>query len=699
MKKNGLSMQTLILLAIVPVLMVITVVLGRMVYTDLYQTIILNFERKLLSVGTTANAFIDENEHRAVKNLRQLRGLAYNRDKHTLYGTFFNTAELYIYDLKTGAGKIIDQLEIEALEDIAWDANRRHLYAATLEKAAIYKIDIVTGQPEVVVEIKNPCYGVTYLPHLDQILCNDDNGFVTIDLSKQKNGKPQVTYKIEAQVATVRGLAHDRKTGKIYAVDTHTNELLEINSEDLKVIKRNRLKNAVNSTSGTEKLAYGAFGLAFDERSNTIYSATTIPIVKINKDSLETQYISNAGFNEPSLEKIYSENTEPLMRIKDRSNLTYLYSAVLENRGKNIFYMLDSTQDEIHSFVGYIDPDEAAEKLRDVWFKDRVFLSEIVFWEEWGLLKSVYIPIINSGTPAGYIGSDVNISIIEPKTREALLTVLTFSTLGLIAAVLIAVFISRRLTSPILRMKNMALTLAAGSYEEKVLIENPLELKTLADDFNSIGAKLKKTLNDLKLDNTNLEKNRRRQEAVTAMVSEINRMLMVSGCKDKPVSGSHASLYNASGLAGNSKITIAWFDSEKYDNSFDACLRRTDLTIFYNNLIGKFANGQALKDHNLTRIPASKQSQTTDNNQSIDVTKATSIVLIEKEDKTSIISNISSGAIFYRKIENNETHTLEAAGQVTVEPPVLIGQYKDQLEGYMPDSNAADKNFTGVLIQ
>jgi hypothetical protein len=158
-----------------------------------------------------------------------------------------------------------------------------------------------------------------------------------------------------------------------------------------------------------------------------------------------------------------------------------------------------------------------------VWYKGDVFLSGIRRWEEWGLLKSAYVPITDGqGVVAGIAGADVNISIIREKTSKALFTVFLIGFIFLGIGILAAVIVSRRLIVPMEILGHGALKAAAGSFGHQVEIENPRELRALAQRFNSASSQLKETLERRLMETKKFESQSRRRGLMRLMAQRVS---------------------------------------------------------------------------------------------------------------------------------------------------------------------------------
>ncbi|HTT57785.1 MAG TPA: hypothetical protein VMF63_11790, partial [Opitutaceae bacterium] len=122
---------------------------------------------------------------------------------------------------------------------------------------------------------------------------------------------------------------------------------------------------------------------------------------------------------------LYLKYVGPMQRIQREKGLTYLYTQI-PTGGANIIYGLDGTIGTDHSPISSPDtaPAGEAEGIVGVYEHGSTYLSGMRVWQEWGLLKSAFVPIRNrQGAITAMSGADVNISIIKQKTRVALLAV------------------------------------------------------------------------------------------------------------------------------------------------------------------------------------------------------------------------------------------------------------------------------------
>ena len=114
--------------------------------------------------------------------------------------------------------------------------------------------------------------------------------------------------------------------------------------------------------------------------------------------------------------------------------------------------------------------------------------------DEWGSWYSVWL---SEPVPGGYLAltmdieaSSVRAAMINAAQRSALLLAM----LGLIA-VLVARYISGRISRPVAALRDGALAVAAERYDHRVKVQGPLEVAELIQEFNLMTGKLAERVN------------------------------------------------------------------------------------------------------------------------------------------------------------------------------------------------------------
>jgi hypothetical protein len=160
----------------------------------------------------------------------------------------------------------------------------------------------------------------------------------------------------------------------------------------------------------------------------------------------------------------YVRNVAPMQRVRRELGLTYLYSQVLGGT-KDVIYVLDATEGEEHSTIGSEDELTAETRagLKRATADGTIYVSPIEFQEQWGLLKTAAAPVrAKDGKIVATAGADVNISVIEVATQNALFASALIGVASLLASALVTLLIVRWVATPIVGLKSEALRIAAG---------------------------------------------------------------------------------------------------------------------------------------------------------------------------------------------------------------------------------------------
>lgn len=232
----------------------------------------------------------------------------------------------------------------------------------------------------------------------------------------------------------------------------------------------------------------------FDQQLRATSSGTAAFIEIADHDALV-----RAGTETDSL---YLRYVSPMQRIVDRTELTYLYTSLLQADG-SITYILDGTVGEDHSEIGSDDvlSDEEIlrlDEMRMLLREGSIFLSGLNPTEQWGILKTAFSPIHGADPvlPA-MAGADVNISVVGTKARVAIAQVGLAALLSLLLGVAVSFWLARRLGTPLNVVKDGALRVAAGEFGHRISALPYEEMQELATTFNSMSEAIGETLSDL----------------------------------------------------------------------------------------------------------------------------------------------------------------------------------------------------------
>lgn len=188
----------------------------------------------------------------------------------------------------------------------------------------------------------------------------------------------------------------------------------------------------------------------------------------------------------------YRRNVLPMRRIRSELGLTYLYSQVLGGT-QDVIYVLDATVGDEHSTIGSEDEltPETRAGLRRTQTDGSLYISPIEFQEQWGLLKTAAAPVRDKqGRIVATAGADVNISVIEVATQNALLVSALIGVASLLASALVTLLILRWVARPIEALKSEALRIAAGDRAPPAETAAPREVRRLRTSLGDLASDL-----------------------------------------------------------------------------------------------------------------------------------------------------------------------------------------------------------------
>lgn len=211
---------------------------------------------------------------------------------------------------------------------------------------------------------------------------------------------------------------------------------------------------------------------------------------------------------------------DPVLQDRPVSDLNPLYDGINPENGHRQVYLLDTSSP--HTSILKQDFSESDEHL--IYFTKKPLVTPI--YEGKGSHEEFmtgYAPILNKkGDVVALVGADVNLSLVNRITRHARLVILGTTLLTILLVTLSVIFIANKITKPILQLKNAALALAAGEYEEKIAIKGPKEIAELSNTFNTMRECLLDYINRLK--KSSFAKEKLQGEENSALLMQ-NRML------------------------------------------------------------------------------------------------------------------------------------------------------------------------------
>ncbi|MBL8554966.1 MAG: hypothetical protein JNL41_11860 [Phenylobacterium sp.] len=219
----------------------------------------------------------------------------------------------------------------------------------------------------------------------------------------------------------------------------------------------------------------------FSRRLATVSALTGVLIDPVDHDALLAMARPDADAAAIEAGEGYRRNVEPMRRIRRELGLTYLYTQAIGGP-RDVLYVLDATEGEEHSTIGSPDdlPDDTLAGLKATQTTGAIYASPIQYQEQWGLLKTAAAPVRGAeGRITATAGADVNISVIQVATQNAVLASAMIGLASLLASALVILAILRRVAQPIEGLKADALRIATGDRAPPVERRAPREVVRL----------------------------------------------------------------------------------------------------------------------------------------------------------------------------------------------------------------------------
>ncbi len=227
----------------------------------------------------------------------------------------------------------------------------------------------------------------------------------------------------------------------------------------------------------------------------------------------------------------YLGNVRPMRRIVAALDLTFLYTQILGG-SKDIVYILDAAEGSEHSPIGSEDDstDQVRQGLHRVQQRGEVYVSPIEYQQQWGLSKASAAPI---WSPAGDVvasaGADVDISIINIATQNALLASTIVGMISLAACAIAGVTVIGRIARPIGALKLEALRIASGDHSPPSPQDAPGEVLRLQKGVARIATRLSLLLSRASRHSANRERDMRLRTLAANLGADDGPAFLVSG--------------------------------------------------------------------------------------------------------------------------------------------------------------------------
>ncbi len=201
------------------------------------------------------------------------------------------------------------------------------------------------------------------------------------------------------------------------------------------------------------------------------------------------------------------ENMKLLTDFAKRAGVSFIYSFVKKD-GRIYFTSTSGTDEQFRTgntlpfFEHYTDPTAGDIKI----FETRESITE-TSQDEFGSFRSVLLPMKIKDGRVYVVGADIYIDQVNRRLRQTLVLCITIGLAGFLAVFLISIFLSNRITNPIIQLAQQANQLGANNFVadetctanlSRIAERRNDEVGNLASAFARMLQKLAKYIEDLK---------------------------------------------------------------------------------------------------------------------------------------------------------------------------------------------------------
>jgi len=491
-KRLEFSFLSVVMLIVLPFIIAAIVGMAILNYHESYNSILEGFKKKLLAVSSVSASFIDGDDHKIVARAKEMKAFTKLGDK--LYAVSKENKLQTIHLVKGAAIQLKGFKKLGLINDLS--SKDESLYAVTKSKELIH-LNLNTKNIKI---IKHFDFDLTALAINEKFFYIASNTELYLYTNDKVKLLKEYKHKIE-------NLSFEK--GFLYGINEEEGQVFSINVNTL-VLKHLKLKNLKTDVSSFKHIAMDTKNFYFGDKQLLVYERNSSKLI----------YEDFAKLYRDETASVYKKYHVPMTKIKLALNLTYHYTFnLLYEEEDNCFYIFDVNEGGEYNPIGSYDEMDRDDLLgaESVMLRDESYVGEIKNWEKWGLLKVAYAGILDKNSHvSAIVGTDVDITIIKEKTKEALMKSVLIGIIAMFITILAAYFVARKIIMPIETLKFTALKIAAGKYGEEIEINSAKELNELSYAFNLMSEELEKTVgnfysNTKEIENKNIIKELRKR--------------------------------------------------------------------------------------------------------------------------------------------------------------------------------------------
>lgn len=548
---------------VMPALILVSLILGLGVYRSLHRVILRSFEQKLGAVSTATAAFILPEDHERLMVPPRIDGLAFTPDGQTLFALDGSRDVLLRINPANGAAEEPGLPVPAGLRHLVFSAADHLLLALDPGTGRVVALDPDTGAA-------TP--RLTLAPGVQALAPGPDGGVLALGdrLLRLDLGAGTATPVGSTPLPRLLGAGYDPAARVLRAVGAD-HRLLEIDPATGAV-------RAEIPLTG-DLLPHG--DLAYDPLRRHLLGAThtLLGVDPVSGEVTSAQFLNALG---RELIPPYRTYVQPMRRLLNDLDLSYLYTQTVADRDR-ITYGLDATVGKNHSPLYAQDTLPASEiaGVQDLMRSGALHHTSTTSWEQWGQIKGTYAPILDAaGRVIAMAGADFEVSVIEQRTRRALLGLLVVGAFSIVLAATSGLLVARVVRRPLQQIKSTALAVAAGDYSQRIPLDVPREARRLALAFNQMSASLEAGMQTLHSSIRELLRNRDRFELARRLGQHHGLDAVLGPVPDIAVHWRPGvqPVGSASGAVRAGDSILLWFADSPADN-LAAARARADLAL------------------------------------------------------------------------------------------------------------------------
>lgn len=503
MNGKPFNISIVIRLLFIPVILVLTLFAGIRIYESVYNIIMQGFNTKLTALSSTTGSFIDLEIHDAIAAEQNIHGIAAGPDETLITLRDQRSIVRLEKDGSASLSTLADAAENSSHLSYGADA----FYLLNESGTQVFRTDTSGISTPLFQRNTDPFSALTYSHHLKSLFLISRSG-ILVRLRENgfsvELGQTEIDHPLDLT---------NSPDGNLMILSSHQT-LYEISASDASVIA---IRDLYCETGNTVVRCPELHSLAYDPGAEHYWSVAE-RLLKVNTNGrIDLDYFTHPGYQDHFSDS-YLNYVVPMRNIRESQNLTYLYSFYLNPDGETISYILDSSMDDDFTHIGYIDDEMATydfDQAGQVLLTGRPYVSDVMPWGQWGLLKIGVAPIFDSQQDMGaLIGADFNVSVISQASREALVYLSLSTFFFLIVSGIASWYFSRFLTVPLITLREDVLTIASGFFAKPIEKPALADLYPLANLFSDAGNSLNAEINEGAKSKMDFENKRRLSDLI-----------------------------------------------------------------------------------------------------------------------------------------------------------------------------------------